>query len=112
MSTGGVFFRGNKTDIDMVEDLINQLPVSEEDFNNMPNENNIVKTFLTNFIDYYGEEDWVFEEIWYHSYDLKRLEENLLFLDIGYEGRSSLGQFYSEEWASAFWKNWKIIKVN
>jgi hypothetical protein len=107
MSTGGVYFRGNKADLDIVEDLINQLPgFSEEDFNTILNENNLLKTFFTKFSDYYGDADgdvdYMLYEITDHIFSFERLGENLLFLDIGYEGRDfGAGEFPSEEWAYA-----------
>jgi hypothetical protein len=109
MSTGGVYFRGDKADLDRVDDLINQideLPDLEEYRNNMSNENNILKTFLINFIDN-GDIDWVFEEVGQHSYSLERLEDNLVFLEIE-SGYGLLyrddGEFFSEEWADALSK--------
>jgi hypothetical protein len=122
MSTGGVYFRGDKADLDRVDDLINQIdelpdlddlinqmdkpPGLEEYLNNMSNENNILKTFLINFIDN-SDIDWVFEEVRQHSYSLERLEDNLVFLEIE-SGYGLLyrddGEFPSEEWADALSK--------
>jgi hypothetical protein len=102
MSTGGVYFRGNKTDLDIVKDLINQLPVSEEDFNTISNENNLLKVFVTKFLDYYDDVDYMCDEITDHIFSFERLGENLLFLDMGYEGRDfGTGEFPSEAWAYA-----------
>jgi hypothetical protein len=115
MSTGGVYFRGDKADLDRVDDLINQIDELpdldepsdlEEYLNNMSNENNILKTFLINFIDN-GDIDWVFEEVGQHSYGLEKLEDNLVFLEIesgyGLIYRDD-GEFLSEEWADALSK--------
>jgi hypothetical protein len=106
MSTGGVYFRGNKADLDIVEDLINQfldlLGEEEEDFNTILNENNLLKTLFTKFSDYYDDVDYMRDEITDHIFSFNRLGENLLFLDIGHEGRDlGAGEFPSEEWAYA-----------
>jgi hypothetical protein len=109
MSTGGVYFRGDKADLDKVDDLINQideLPDLKEYRNNMSNENNILKTFLINFIDN-GDTAWVLEEVGQHFYSLERLEDNLVFLEIeseyGLLDRDD-DEFLSEEWADALSK--------
>jgi hypothetical protein len=121
MSTGSVYFRGAKADLDMVENLIDQLPfaelldqlsvwdedhnttVLEEGFAAIVNKNDLVKTFFTKFSNYCTVVEMIYEII-DRTYSFERSGENLLFLEFEQEGART-GEFPSEEWAYALSPN-------
>jgi hypothetical protein len=119
MSCGSVYFRGNDTDIEAVKSLVDMINMvfkklpeiaivskSEElvsllyeQLDNSTDENNILKKFLNNAVEYYGIKDKydALSEIAFHTYDYDK-SENLL--NIGYWSVSYPGEFDNYAWAS------------